>query len=202
MPLKRERRLLNSTIMRRLLVLLGLFVASVAHARIGETSFQFFTRYGEPKDTAAARTTDKNSPLVEGAIHHTYEYQGWKLRAAFLHLTGPAVRIDFSKLPNGQPLPIRSVELEAIKTVNTPFGMTWKEVTLNNSTSPKVAINGPVEKSSTNSVGEKMWQRTDGATIYVHDQFTVRLELPAAQKHEIQLKIRRSQKAQASVPKL
>jgi hypothetical protein len=35
---------------------------------------------------------DKNSPLVEGAIHHTYEYEGWKIRAAFLNRDGPAIR--------------------------------------------------------------------------------------------------------------
>jgi len=51
-------------------------VASRSDARIGETSLQFVDRYGSPKDTPSSKIMDKNSPLVEGAIHHIYEYKG------------------------------------------------------------------------------------------------------------------------------
>jgi hypothetical protein len=63
-----------------------LAITLTAEARIGETAIQFVDRYGAPKDTATTKMRDKNSPLLEGAIHHVYEYQGWKIRAAFLQL--------------------------------------------------------------------------------------------------------------------
>jgi len=70
--------------------------ANRSDARIGETTLQCVARYGPPKDTPSSKMMDKNSPLLEGAIHHIYEYQGWKIRAAFLQLDGPAVRVEYS----------------------------------------------------------------------------------------------------------
>jgi len=167
-------------------------VVPSAEARIGETSFQFAVRYGAPKDTVSAKTTDKNSPLVRGAIHHTYEYQGWKIRAAFLHPNGPAVRIDFSKLPNGQDLPIRNSELEAIKTVNTPFGMTWNQFSSDGASQPMPA-------SLAGKTADKIWLRTDGAVVSLHGPMIVRIELPTARRYEEQQKIREARKAQPVV---
>src|SRR5438477_8677225 len=100
--------------MRLLLLVVWCLVISAAEARIGETSIQFVDRYGTPKDTPASKISDKNWPLIEGVIHHTYEYHGWKIRAAFLQLDGPAVRMEFSKLLNGQSPQIQDYELEAI----------------------------------------------------------------------------------------
>src|SRR5947207_9016849 len=113
---------------------LCLFVlATSSEARIGETAIQCANRYGAPKDTPPSRIMDKNSPLVEGAIHHTYEYQGWKIRAAFLQLDGPAVRMDFQKLGGAASgITIKDYELEAIAFANTPTGMTWKQILYNN----------------------------------------------------------------------
>ena len=83
--------------MRVPFLILSLAVAGSVFGRIGETPIQFADRYGRPKDTNLTAIMDKNSPLVEGAVHHTYEYQGWKIRAAFFQLNGPAVRMDFQK---------------------------------------------------------------------------------------------------------
>src|SRR2546423_1087776 len=83
-----------------------------AEARIGETPIQFVDRYGAPKDTPSSKIYDKNSPLLEGAVHHIYEYQGWKIRAAFLQADGPAIRMDFQKL--GPDMRIKDYELDAI----------------------------------------------------------------------------------------
>jgi hypothetical protein len=66
--------------MRIVAIFLLLIVTAAVEARIGETAIQFVDRYGPPKDTASSKILDKNSPLVEGAIHHVYEYQGWKIR--------------------------------------------------------------------------------------------------------------------------
>jgi hypothetical protein len=104
--------------MRFLATFLSLIIAAGAQARIGETAIQFVDRYGAPKDPPSSKILDKNSPVVEGAIHHVYEYQGWKIRAAFLQLDGPAVRMDYSKL--GPDVMIKDYELQAIMTANTP----------------------------------------------------------------------------------
>src|SRR5690348_14714783 len=85
----------------RLLFLATLFpfiIVLRGDARLGETPIQFADRYGAPKDNSLTQITDKTQPLVEGAIHHTYEYQGWKIRAAFLQLDGGCVRMDCQKI--------------------------------------------------------------------------------------------------------
>ena len=85
--------------MRLLIVtILWYLLVALADARIGETPIQFADRYGAPKDSSLTKISEPQFPLIEGAIHHTYEYQGWKIRAAFLQLDGPAVRMDYQKI--------------------------------------------------------------------------------------------------------
>lgn len=172
-------------------------LANRSDARVGETAIQFVDRYGAPKDTAATKIMDKNSPLIEGAIHHTYEYKGWKIHAAFLQLDGPAVRMDYSKL--GVNPQIQDYELQAIFAANTPAGMTWTRMAYDNPDSPNKGFAKTAEAFV--SVGQKMWRRTDGAILWSRgDLMMIRLELPAAREYEEQLKIRKEQKARASVP--
>src|SRR5882724_7939963 len=116
--------------MRISAIFLSLIItAAVSEARIGETAIQFVDRYGPPKDTPSSKIYDKNSPLVEGAVHHVYEYQGWRIRAAFLQLDGPAVRMDYTKIPAASTsATIKDYELQAIMTANTPAGITWKPI--------------------------------------------------------------------------
>ena len=188
--------------MRLSLVFFILSLTAAAYARIGETPIQFADRYGRPKDTNLAAIQDKSSPLVEGAVHHTYEYQGWKIRAAFLQLNGPAVRMDFQKTsaaPAG--IVIRDDELQAIASANTPAGMTWKSVLYDNPDSSNKGIGKLFEGFVMGVAGQKMWQRTDGAILWLRSSMTVRLELPAARQYEDQLKRDKEQKARASVPK-
>ena len=172
-----------------------------ANARIGETSIQCADRYGRPKDTNLTAILDKNSPLLEGAVHHTYEYQGWKIRAAFLQLDGPAVRMDFQKTsaaPTG--LVIRDDELQAIASANTPAGMTWKPIAYNNPDLPGNILTKLGQAYFAGAMGEKMWLRSDGAILWLRSNLIVRLELPAARQREEQLRIAKEQKARASVP--
>src|SRR4051794_18896077 len=149
--------------MRVPLLLLFLGVIASVDARIGETSIQFADRYGRPKDTNLTAIVDKSSPLLEGAIHHTYEYQGWKIRAAFLQLDGPAVRMDFQKLsaPGVSPV-IQDYELQAIAAANTPAATTWKQITYDNPDSPNKGAAKALERMFLGMAGQKMWQRTDG----------------------------------------
>ena len=188
--------------MRVPFLLLFLGGITSVNARIGETPIQFADRYGRPKDTSLTAILDKNSPLLEGAIHHTYEYQGWKIRAAFLQLDGPAVRMDFQKLSAAGVWPmIQDYELQAIATANTPAGMSWKQVAYNNPDSPNKGISKVFEGFVMGAAGQRMWQRSDGAILWDRGNIIVRLELPAARQQEEQLKSAKEQKARASVPK-
>ena len=186
--------------MRFAALFLPLILVTSVEARIGETSLQFIGRYGAPKDTPSAKSMDNNSPLVEGAIHHVYEYQGWRIRAAFLQLDGPALRMDYSKIPKaGISATIKDYELEAIMTANTPAGTTWSSIAYDNPDSPNQGLAKAVEAFV--AAGQKMWKRTDGAILWLRSNLIVRLELPAARQYEANLKAEKDQKARAAVPK-
>lgn len=187
--------------MRQTLFLLVLFSCAAAFGRIGETALQFVDRYGPPKDTPVSKASDKNFPLVEGAIHHVYEYQGWRIRAAFLQLDGPAVRMDYSKIVTaGVNARIQDYEVQAIMVANTPPGTSWKQVPYSNSDSPNKGAGKLMEAYLGSMTGQKMWQRSDGAILWLRSPLFVRLELPAARDYEDQLKAEKEQKARASVP--
>ncbi len=159
-------------ILRACAVLL-IVLCPAALARIGETPIQFVDRYGAPKDTASSKIMDKSFPLIEGAVHHTYEYQGWKIHAAFLQVDGPAVRMDFQKF--GSDIQIKDYELEAIMTANTPTEMTWRPMAYDNPDSPNKGLTKAMK--SFVAVGQKMWRRSDGAILWLRSNLTVRLEL-------------------------
>ncbi len=186
--------------MLRISILCALFVIhSSVDARIGETPIQFAERYGAPIDSQLTKIADKSSPLVQGAIHHTHSYQGWKIRAAFLQLDGPAVRMDFQKLSAAGVSPvIQDYELQAVAAANTPAGMAWNRTAYDNPDSPNKGLTKTAEGFF--AVGQMMWQRTDGAILWQRSNLMVRLELPAARRHEAQLKMAKDQKARASVP--
>jgi hypothetical protein len=193
--------LLIAAMLSRPVSLLSLLFIVTVDARIGETPIQFADRYGRPRDTNLTKITDTQSPLIEGAIHHTYEYQGWKIRAAFFQLGGPAVRMDFQKTsaaPAG--LVIRDDELQAIAAANTPAGTTWKRITYDNPNSPNKGIGKAFEGFVMGAAGEKMWERTDGALLWLRSNLIVRLELPVARQYEAQVKRNKEEKARASVP--
>jgi hypothetical protein len=173
-----------------------------ANARLGETPIQFADRYGAPKDSGQDKHSSPYTNLIEGAVHHTYEYQGWKIRAAFLQVNGPAVRMDYQKLPLvGVDARIKDYELQAIAAANTPAGMSWKQIEVNNPDSPNKGLSKAFEGFVLGATGQKMWQRSDGAILWMRSQLSVRFELPAAKEYEEQLKAAKEQKARASVPK-
>ena len=175
-----------------------MFSCAAAFARLGETADQFIARYGSQKDSPAL---DKNFPLLEGATHHTYEYEGWKIRAAFVEPDGRAVRMEYSKLPKtGVSATIQDYELQAIMTANTPSGTTWKEIAYNNPDSPNKGLSKLFESYFGNAMGEKMWERSDGAILWLRSKMIARLELPAAREYEAKLKAEKEKKARESVP--
>ena len=191
----------SNCVVRNLFILVSLLIVASAAGRIGETSLQFVDRYGPPKDTNLTKATDKMYPLIEGAIHHTYEYQGWKIRAAFLQLDGPAVRMDYQKISAAGIDPrVQDYELQAIATANTPPGMSWRQMLYDNPDSPNKGLPKLGEAFFADAIGQKMWQRSDGAILWSRSSLVIRLELPIARQYEAERKADKDQKARSSVP--
>jgi hypothetical protein len=172
--------------------------APFAEDRLGGTADQFAARYGPPQDSPAL---DKSFPLLEGAIHHTYEFEGWKIRVAFVEPERRALRMEYSKIiKTGVGPTIQDYELQAIMNANTLAGTTWKQIAYNNPDSANKGVNKLVEAYFGEALGQKMWQRSDGAILWLRSILTVRLELPAAHEYEAKIKAEKEQKARESVP--
>jgi hypothetical protein len=172
--------------------------AAFAEDRLGGTAGQFAVRYGPPQDSPAF---DKSFPLLEGAIHHTYEFEGWKIRAAFAAPDGRALRMEYSKIiKTGVGPTIQDYELQAIMNANTLAGTTWKHIAYTNPDSPNKGVNKLVEAYFGEALGQNIWQRSDGAILWLRSNMIVRLELPAAREYETTLKAEKEQKARQSVP--
>jgi hypothetical protein len=172
--------------------------AAPAGQPLGGSADQFAARYGAPNDSPGL---DKNFPLLDGAIHHTYTYEGWRIRATFVPPDGRALRMEYSKIVTaGVNALIQDYELQAIVTANTPPGATWKQSMYNNPASPNKGLSKIAEGYFAEALGQKMWQRSDGAILWLASKLTVRLELPAAHEYEMQLKTEKEQKARESVP--
>ncbi len=95
---------------------------------------------------------------------------------------------------------IQDYELQAIMTANTAPGTTWKEIMYDNPDSPNKGLSKIAEGYFAGVLGQKMWQRSDGAILSLRSKLTVRLELPAAHEYEMKLKAEKEQKARESVP--
>ena len=78
--------------------------------------------------------------------------------------------------------------------------MRWNRTVYDNPDSPNRGLAKVAEGFIAGTAGQKMWQRSDGAILWLRSNLIVRLELPVARQHEEQLKIRKDQKARASVP--
>jgi hypothetical protein len=165
--------------------------------RLGATADQFVSRYGAPQDSPSL----DNFPLLEGATQHSYEYKGWRIYVAYLGPNGPAVRMEYSKIIKpGINGTIQDYELQAIMAANTPQGTTWKQIAYDNPDSPNKGLSKIFESYFVGALGEKMWQRSDGAILWLRNRIIVRLELPTAHEHEMKLKAEKEQKARGSVP--
>ena len=70
-----------------------------------------------------------------------------------------------------------------------------------NPDSPNKGIGKVFEGFIMGAAGQKMWQRSDGAILWLQSNLIVRLELPAAREYEQQWKISKDKKARSSVPR-
>ena len=133
--------------------LASLVSVSTVHARLGETEGQSQTRYGQPREDLSS-PSDK--PLLPGATEKCYEYQGWRVRAAFAG--GACQVIEYAHIPeNGQPKAITDSEVKAILDAEKGKSR-WKE--------EKIKTPGPygdLERGIKGAFKLNKWERTDGA---------------------------------------
>jgi hypothetical protein len=109
--------------------------------------------------------------------------------------------MEYSKIIKaGVNATIPDYELHAIMAANSPPGATWKEIMYNNSDSPNKGLSKIFKGYFMGALGEKMWQCSDGAILWLRSKFIVRLELPAAHDYEMKLEAEKEQKARESVP--
>jgi hypothetical protein len=110
--------------------------------------------------------------------------------------------MDYSKMIKaGINATIQDYEVQAIMAANTPAGASWKQIIYNNPDSPNKGAGKIVEGYFMGALGQKMWQRSDGAILSLRSRVIVRLELAAAHAYETKLKAEKEQKARESVPR-
>ena len=79
----------TAAFLRTASLLLAALLARPAHARLGETEAQSQARYGAPVDGLVG---GDEKPLLPGAVEKAYNFEGWRVRAAFVG--GVTVRIQ------------------------------------------------------------------------------------------------------------
>lgn len=120
------------------------------HARLGENEAQAKARYGGPQ---AELVGQNEKPLMPGAKELAYNFQGWRVRAAYVG--GATHRIEYIKLPeNGQPKPLTEDELQAVLAAEVGK-FKWREE------KPRTGYEA-LNKLQTAFEGRK-WERTDHA---------------------------------------
>jgi hypothetical protein len=127
--------------------------AGTSHTRIGETEAQSQARYGQAREDL---TGASDKPLLPGAVERCYEYQGWRVRAAFAG--GACQVIEYVHIPeNGVPKQISEAEVTAILEAEKGKSR-WKE--------EKIKAPGPyaeIAKGIKGAFKLNKWERTDGA---------------------------------------
>ena len=159
---------------RWLLSALLLGAAFPLHARLGETEAQSQVRYGAPAPELIG-PTDK--PLLEGAKEVAYNFQGWRVRAAFFN--GTTARIEYVHLPeNNVPKPIAEDEIRAVLD-GEKAAFTWREE------KPKTGNKG-IDALKTMFDGRK-WERSDHAQATLKANLLLTLETREVEAYEKKL---------------
>ena len=154
------------------LPLIMLVTPLAARARLGETEGQSQQRYGQTRPELIG-ANDK--PLMEGAVERAYEYQGWRVRAAFAG--GVCVRIEFVHLPqDGVPQKIADTEIAAILDAEKAK-FSWRE----EKATKQPGAAGEIEKAIKGALNVRKWQRSDHATAELALGLVIKLETREAQ---------------------
>lgn len=153
-----------------------IFDPLTARARMGETEAQNQARYGAPTPELVL---PGEKPLMEGGQDVIYQYQGWRIRLAFLG--GVAVRMEYVHLPEGGALkPITDAEAGAILDAEKGTWR-WRERKAVSSGDFGKDIGTAIKGAMTG----KVWERGDHATATLKPaNITLVLELPAAAARE------------------
>jgi hypothetical protein len=143
-------------------------------ARLGENEAQSKARYGEP-NAALIAATDK--PLIPGATEFAYNFQGWRVRAAFVN--GVTHRIEYVKIPEGGQLkPLTDAEVEAVLTAERDK-YKWREE------KPRT---GYKELNALKEAFEgRRWERSDHADAVLKLKILLVFQSKDAEKLEKQL---------------
>ncbi len=166
-----------------------LLIPASSHARLGETEAQSQARYGAP---APELIRDDEKPLVAGVKDLAYNFQGWRIRCAFLN--GAAVRIEYAQIPEGGT--IKQITDAQAKTILDAESnkLKWRD--------QKPARTGDIGKdigaAIAGAIAGKAWERSDHATaaLKTGNIFLV-LENPAVATYEKKM----SKAPGANVPK-
>ncbi len=155
--------------MKTLLALsLAAFTAlPTADARLGETEGQSQQRYGQPREDLIIQT---DKPLMPGAVEKAYEYQGWRVRAAFAG--GQCLRIEYAHIPDGAvPKKISDAEIAAILDAEKAK-FSWRE----DKTTKQPGAAGELEKALKGAFSVRKWRRSDHATAELALGVVLKLE--------------------------
>lgn len=153
------------------LLLLAVLGPLTLHARLGENEGQAKARYGEPVPELIGQN---DKPLIPGAKELAYNFQGWRVRAAYLN--GITHRIEYIKLPeSGQPKPITEEELQAVLDAEAGR-FKWREE------KPRTGYES-LNKLQTAVEGRK-WERTDHALASLKLNLVLTLESRDTEKLE------------------
>lgn len=170
-------------------ILFLLVCATTVFARIGENESQCNGRYGTPLTDGITTSANKKKPLLPVGYTKTYNYQGWKIRIAYIAFNGPAIGMSFRKKAGGA---IKDDELVAILTANTPEGTQWERLVYTNS--PLKGAAGVFGNIGSNAMGAATWKRSDGVMAILEPlKMELFLEAPIATE------IRRKAKEDAEV---
>lgn len=187
-------------------VLCLLILGNVCHARLGDTRDQAEARYGLPTKPMPAGI---ERVLLEGAIQSTFEFQGWRIRCAFLRATDGkeyVVREEYTKIWNstvmkagGKPS-IADFECAAVLEGEAGAdGWTEKRAGDLGKDLTTTLTNQFVHVSG---LSGKIWLRKDGARACLTlGSSSMLLELPQAVKYEAELLAIRDARNRAVVPK-
>lgn len=152
------------------IALAALSLTTFAHARLGETEGQSQLRYGQPREDLAA---PNDQPLMPGSIEKSYEFHGWRVRAAFVN--GVCHRIEYAHIPvDGQLKQIADAEIKTILEAEKGR-FSWKE----EKTDTPPAFKG-LEQGLKKAFKVNKWVRTDKATAELGLGLVLKLETKEA----------------------
>ena len=168
---------------------LSLLTLMPVHARLGESEAQSKARYGEPNPALIA-ATDK--PLISGATELAYNFQGWRVRAAFVN--GVTHRIEYVKIPEGgQVKPLTDAEVEAVLEAEKDK-FRWRE--------EKPRTGHQVLNELKEAFEGRRWERSDHADAVLKLKILLVLQSKDAEKLEKQIsKTGKATPAPGGVPK-